>query len=108
MPIAPFNRRKGMTRRSVLRAALATGAAVPLAAFAGPAWADPGAVAPTTTRLTLPEPTGPHPVGTVQLHLVDRSRPDYPLAFFDEHLRRRRAHLLDGPTPAFPAVTFLS
>jgi predicted dienelactone hydrolase len=26
--------------------------------------------------LTLPEPTGPHPVGTVELHLVDTSRPD--------------------------------
>ncbi|WP_181019554.1 alpha/beta hydrolase family protein [Nonomuraea typhae] len=26
--------------------------------------------------LTLPAPTGPHPVGTVSLHLVDRSRPD--------------------------------
>ncbi|MEU3690446.1 alpha/beta hydrolase family protein [Streptomyces narbonensis] len=31
----------------------------------------------------------------------------YPLAFFDEHLRRRRGHLLDGPSQAFPAVTFL-
>ncbi|GAB2713262.1 hypothetical protein GCM10010442_37150 [Kitasatospora kifunensis] len=55
-------------------------AAVPLAAIAGPAWADPGAPAtapaPAPTRLTLPVPTGPHPVGTVQLHLVDRSRPD--------------------------------
>ncbi|MFI6504879.1 alpha/beta hydrolase family protein [Nonomuraea typhae] len=26
--------------------------------------------------LTLPAPTGPYPVGTVSLHLVDRSRPD--------------------------------
>ncbi|BFV55072.1 hypothetical protein KCMC57_up01760 [Kitasatospora sp. CMC57] len=31
----------------------------------------------------------------------------YPLAFFDEHLRHRPGHLLDGPSPAFPAVTFL-
>ncbi|MET9241227.1 lipase [Nonomuraea sp. NPDC003709] len=30
-------------------------------------------------QLTLPAPTGPHPLGTVSLHLVDRSRPD-PLA----------------------------
>lgn len=76
MTITPFNRQKGMTRRGVLRAALATGAAVPLAGFAGPAWADPAAADPAATRLTLPEPTGPHPVGRVQLHLVDRSRPD--------------------------------
>ncbi|MFE3463236.1 alpha/beta hydrolase family protein [Streptomyces sp. NPDC059185] len=64
-----------MTRRSMLGAALAAGAAVPLAAAAGPAWADPAAAA-AATRLLLPLPTGPHPVGTVQLHLVDRSRPD--------------------------------
>ncbi|WP_405021229.1 acetylhydrolase [Kitasatospora sp. NBC_00070] len=71
MTTTPFIRRKGMTRRRVLGAALA---AVPLASIAGPASADPGT--PTPTRLTLPAPTGPHPVGTVELHLVDRSRPD--------------------------------
>jgi predicted dienelactone hydrolase len=32
----------------------------------------------------------------------------YPLAFFDQHLRHRRGHLLDGPSPAFPEVKFLS
>lgn len=74
MTTTPFTSRKGMTRRSMLGAALAAGAAVPLAAAAGPAWADQGA--PAATRLVLPAPTGPHPVGTVQLHLVDRSRPD--------------------------------
>ncbi|MFJ5712746.1 hypothetical protein [Streptomyces sp. NPDC093105] len=31
----------------------------------------------------------------------------HPLAFFDEHLRHRRGHLLDGPSRAFPAVGFL-
>jgi predicted dienelactone hydrolase len=74
MTTTPFTSRKGMTRRSMLGAALAAGAAVPLAAVAGPAWAGPAA--PAATRLMLPVPTGPHPVGTVQLHLVDRSRPD--------------------------------
>lgn len=69
----PFVSSRRMTRRRMLGAALAVGAAVPLAA-AGPAWATPAAHA--STRLTLPAPTGPHPVGTVQLHLVDRSRPD--------------------------------
>ncbi|MFE2481150.1 alpha/beta hydrolase family protein [Streptomyces sp. NPDC059389] len=79
MTITPFISRKGLTRRGMLGAALATGAAVPLAAAAGPAWADPGAPAargPAAARLLLPVPTGPYPVGTVELHLVDRSRPD--------------------------------
>jgi hypothetical protein len=30
----------------------------------------------TTVGAELPAPTGPHPVGTVTVHLVDRSRPD--------------------------------
>ncbi|ROQ93800.1 platelet-activating factor acetylhydrolase isoform II [Streptomyces sp. 2132.2] len=79
MITTPFISRKGMTRRGMLGAVMAAGAAVPLAAAAGPAWADsrPRAGAVTAAaRLTLPVPTGPHPVGTVQLHLVDRSRPD--------------------------------
>ncbi|MEU4423300.1 acetylhydrolase [Actinoplanes sp. NPDC024001] len=57
-----------ITRRHLLATALATGAAVPLGI------AGPGRAAPA--RLTLPRPTGPHRVGTVSLHLVDRSRPD--------------------------------
>ncbi|MER5710487.1 acetylhydrolase [Streptomyces sp. NPDC002122] len=77
MTTTPFISRKGMTRRGMLGAALAAGAAVPLAAAAGPAWAARAApAAPPATRLVLPGPTGPYPVGTVQLHLVDRSRPD--------------------------------
>jgi dienelactone hydrolase len=60
-----------LTRRHLLTAAVATGVAIPLAG------ADPGWTAPA--RITLPRPTGPHAVGTVPLHLVDRSRPD-PLA----------------------------
>ncbi|MGW6407126.1 alpha/beta hydrolase family protein [Streptomyces vinaceus] len=82
MITTPFISRKGMTRRSMLGAVLAAGAAgaaVPLGAAAGPAWADAGTTAgavPAAARITLPAPTGPHPVGTVQLHLVDRSRPD--------------------------------
>ncbi|MFD6888204.1 alpha/beta hydrolase family protein [Streptomyces sp. NPDC059957] len=75
MITTPFVGRERMTRRRMLGAALAVGAAVPLAAT-GPAWAAPAAAAHASTRLTLPAPTGPHPVGTVQVHLVDRSRPD--------------------------------
>ncbi|MEU4644360.1 acetylhydrolase [Micromonospora sp. NPDC023814] len=62
-----------LTRRHLLAAALATGVAAPLGS-AGRAWAAPAAPGPA--RLTLPPPTGPHRVGTVSLHLVDRSRPD--------------------------------
>ncbi|MEW1586292.1 acetylhydrolase [Micromonospora vinacea] len=67
---------RGMTRRGLVGAALAAGASVPLgiAGRATAATADPGPV-----RLTLPAPTGPYRVGTVPLHLVDRSQPD-PLA----------------------------
>jgi predicted dienelactone hydrolase len=69
----PFVNREGTTRRRVLAAALAAGAAVP--ALAAPrAWA--ASAAPAPVRLTLPAPTGPFPVGTVPLHLVDTSRPD--------------------------------
>ena len=31
----------------------------------------------------------------------------YPLAFFDQHLRGRRGHLLDGPSAAFPEVKLI-
>ncbi|KOG91837.1 alpha/beta hydrolase family protein [Streptomyces varsoviensis] len=72
MTTTPFISRKGMTRRRVLGAALAAGAAVPLATGA-----DLAAAKSAPTRLMLPVPTGPHPVGTVPLHLVDRSRPDH-------------------------------
>ncbi|GAA5062536.1 lipase [Thermocatellispora tengchongensis] len=37
--------------------------------------ANPARTEPATT-MVLPEPTGTRPVGTVSLHLVDRSRPD--------------------------------
>ncbi|MGW0908619.1 alpha/beta hydrolase family protein [Streptomyces sp. NPDC002853] len=71
MTTTPFIHRRGLTRRHILGAALAAGAAVPLAGVAGSAWAGPGA-----RRLVLPGPRGPYPVGTIPLHLIDRSRPD--------------------------------
>ncbi|MGW4702379.1 alpha/beta hydrolase family protein [Streptomyces sp. NPDC004285] len=46
-------------------------------------------------------------IGTLDPDQGVRIQQAYPLAFFDEHLRHRRGHLLDGPSPAFPAVTFL-
>jgi dienelactone hydrolase len=40
--------------------------------------ATPGGASPPPprARLTLPAPTGPYPVGTVDLHLIDRARPN--------------------------------
>ncbi|MFC1413274.1 alpha/beta hydrolase family protein [Streptacidiphilus sp. N1-12] len=67
-----------MTRRHLLGTALAAGASLPIAA-AGRAWAAPTGsdpLLPGPLRPVLPRPTGPYPVGTVALHLVDRSRPD--------------------------------
>ncbi|MFH8738432.1 hypothetical protein [Streptomyces sp. NPDC017964] len=46
-------------------------------------------------------------VGTLDPDQAVKIQQAYPLAFFDEHLRHRRGYLLDGPSPAFPAVTFL-
>ncbi|MEV6756871.1 acetylhydrolase [Streptomyces sp. NPDC051214] len=46
-------------------------------------------------------------IGTLDPEQAVKIQQAYPLAFFDKHLRRRPAHLLDGPSPAFPAVTFL-
>lgn len=70
---------RGMTRRGVVGAALAAGVGVPIGitGVAGRAAATPADSGPD--RLTLPAPTGPYRVGTVPLHLVDRSQPD-PLA----------------------------
>ncbi|MEU9886991.1 lipase [Sphaerisporangium sp. NPDC051011] len=55
-------RAQALTARQAL--AGASGPALKSATVAGP------------TRLRLPAPTGPHRIGTVSLHLVDRSRPD--------------------------------
>jgi hypothetical protein len=46
-------------------------------------------------------------IGTLDPVRAVRIQQAYPLAFFDQHLRGRRRHLLDGPDPAFPEVTFI-
>ncbi len=46
-------------------------------------------------------------IGTLDPVQAVKIQQAYPLAFFDEHLRHRREHLLDGPCAVFPAVTFL-
>jgi predicted dienelactone hydrolase len=73
MTTTAFIGRAGVSRRRVLGAALAAGVALPIG-VAGRAWAAPSSSGPA--RVTLPPPTGPYPLGTVSLHLVDKSRPD--------------------------------
>ncbi|MEU4217523.1 acetylhydrolase [Actinoplanes sp. NPDC026623] len=75
-----------LTRRRLLTAALAAGAAGPLAradrssaaAASRPGLSRPGLSRPGLgrPRLTLPAPTGPCRVGIVSLHLIDTARPD--------------------------------
>jgi predicted dienelactone hydrolase len=64
---------------ALLTASLAAGTIVAAALPAGAAWA--ASASPSTTaaqpqpaRLSLPKPAGRYPIGTVQLHLTDRSR----------------------------------
>ena len=59
-----------MTRRRFTAGVLALAATLPIG-VAGRASA-----ASRPVRLRLPRPTGPYPVGTTELHLVDRGRPD--------------------------------
>ncbi|MDX3763004.1 acetylhydrolase [Streptomyces sp. AK02-04a] len=46
-------------------------------------------------------------IGTLDPARAVRIQQAYPLAFFDQHLRHRIRHLLDGPSPAFPEVKFI-
>lgn len=47
------------------------------------------------------------PSGTLDPARALRIQQACPLAFFDLHLQNRGGHLLDGPSRAFPEVTFL-
>ncbi|MEU5538425.1 hypothetical protein [Streptomyces sp. NPDC020362] len=46
-------------------------------------------------------------IGTLDPARAVRIQQAYPLAFFDQHLRHHRKHLLDGPSAAFPEVKFI-
>jgi hypothetical protein len=46
-------------------------------------------------------------IGTLDPARAVRIQQAYPLAFFDRHLYGRHGHLLDGPSPSFPEVTFI-
>ncbi|MFJ2112384.1 MULTISPECIES: alpha/beta hydrolase family protein [unclassified Streptomyces] len=72
-PSAP-SRRRVMATGTALAAGLAlTGAGAGATTAAA---ATPSGSAPAPVRLALPRPTGPHALGTVTLHLTDRSRRD--------------------------------
>lgn len=79
---------------SVSRSRLLASAALCLCAIAGisAAPASPTAAAPTQVRpapafrFALPEPGGPYSIGAVELHLVDRDRPDPWVAGRDREL----------------------
>lgn len=95
MTTTPNTRRRTPTRRSLLGATLAAGAAVPLG-LAGRASAATDTAAGTVAgagskhsagapraagtaapaAILIPPPTGPYRVGTVDLHLIDSSRTD--------------------------------
>jgi dienelactone hydrolase len=76
-PVTGLTRRRLLTLSALTAAAagldLAPAAAAPRARASGPLRA---AAAPAVPRLTLPAPTGGQAIGTVPLHLVDRSRQD--------------------------------
>jgi hypothetical protein len=46
-------------------------------------------------------------IGTLDPARAALIQQTYPLAFFDLHLRQRRGHLLNRPSPKFPEVTFV-
>jgi predicted dienelactone hydrolase len=48
------------------------------------------------------------PAGTLDPERAVKIQQAYPVAFFDLHLRHRRARLLDGPSRAFPELRFIS
>jgi len=87
MTRTPITEHPRPTRRTLLGATMAAGAALPLglATRASAAAKDPadgpapaaGSTKPAPpAQLIIPPPTGPFCVGTVDLHLVDASRPD--------------------------------
>ncbi|MEW1721109.1 hypothetical protein [Streptomyces sp. NPDC093109] len=72
-----LSRRRVVATGTALAAGAAAGVALGGTARAATATTAPGAAAPVPpVRLTLPRPSGPYPLGTVALHLTDRSRRD--------------------------------
>ncbi|MFF7655993.1 alpha/beta hydrolase family protein [Streptomyces sp. NPDC007983] len=68
------------------RALVTAGLALALTAGTVTSAAPTSPTAHEAVRFELPEPTGPHPVGSTELHLVDRDRPDPWVAGRDREL----------------------
>ncbi|MEV7414779.1 acetylhydrolase [Streptomyces sp. NPDC089919] len=72
-----------------------------------PSYGDNATLIPQAGRLLgMSEEQIQEMVGTLDPARAVRIQQAYPLAFFDRHLRHRRAPLLDGPSRAFPEVRF--
>jgi predicted dienelactone hydrolase len=58
-------------------------------------------------RLDIPAQTREQYIGTVDPERSTAAQRAYLTAFFDQHLRDRPRHLLDGPSPSHPEVRFV-
>lgn len=67
-----------------------------------------GLILPVAKILGLSQDTVQGLVGTMDPNEGVRVQQAYPRAFFDLHLRNRPSRLLDGPSPQFPDVRFMS
>ncbi|GAA2431971.1 lipase [Streptomyces macrosporus] len=58
-------------------------------------------------HLDIPAQTREQYIGTVNPERSTAAQRSYITAFFDQHLRGRPRHLLDGPSPSYPEVRFV-
>src|SRR4051794_40109366 len=58
-------------------------------------------------QLGLPDSFVTRAIGTIDLTRAVHTEETYAAAFFDRWLRGRDGHVLDGPSPSFPDVTFI-
>ncbi|MEV0375025.1 lipase [Streptomyces sp. NPDC050636] len=58
-------------------------------------------------HLDIPAETREQYIGTVDPERSTAAQRAYVTAFFDQHLRGRPQHLLDGPSPSYPEVSFV-
>jgi dienelactone hydrolase len=59
-------------------------------------------------QLGLPDSFVTQAVGNIDLTRATHTEETFVAAFFDRWLRGRNGHVLDGPSPAFPNVTFIA
>jgi hypothetical protein len=59
-------------------------------------------------RLGLPDSFVTDALGSIDLSRAVPTEEAFVAAFFDRWLRGRNGHVLDGPSPAFPNVTFIA